>query len=375
MSDLDAQSRTDDNAPSPSAGDGGADTGSWPRIADYWPDAPRRAGPGAGRNPGWENPAAPSPAAPGPGGPAGPGDPAATRLISPPPKPGRSWLRIFLSALGALVFLGGSVMVLARLVSQSGDTDSSVSAPGARQTAGQDAGGQDLGGLAVPASPPVSIEPRPSATASPAGSGSPSPSAKPAVLPFTAGTFELTGDVVDLNVTMASLGNDAIQFNAPSGSGLRPRATVAGNTLKLAPNPGRGKGSGRLDVRLNTRIAWSLKLSGGVTTGSFDLFRATLRRIDLPGGAAKLDMRLPSPAGGVPIRMSGGVNTWEITTAQKVPIRVRLRDGGGVATLNGHRTTGIDRGTLLRDDTGDGGPLVIDAVAGLGTLIVGPVDD
>jgi hypothetical protein len=356
MSDLDAQYRTD-----------GDDTGNWPNIGDYWPDAPHRMGPEADYRPDEED-----------AGPASPIDPAPTRLISPPARPGRSWLRIFLAALGALVFLGGSVIVLARLVTQGRDTDSNVSAPATQQTTGQNAGGGELGGVAQQPSPPVSVVPEPSATAtspqaSASASGSPSPSAT--ALPFMSGTFELTGSVVDLNVTVSSLGNDAIRVSAPSGSGLHPRATVDGNTLKLSPNPEGKKGSGRLDVRLNSRIAWALKMTGGVTDGSFDLTGADLRRIDLVGGATRIEMALPSPASGIPIRMSGGVSSWNITTQEEVPLRVLLRQGGGVVELNGQRSTGIKRGTLLSaDGAGDGG-LAIDAVAGLGELTVAPAGD
>src|SRR5262245_57222635 len=112
MSDLDAQHRGSDDGPSPPAGSGG-DTGSLPRIADYWPDAPQRMGPEADyrvddvhRSDAGHRPDAdekrPTLRAEGPDGPA-------TRLISPPPRPRRSWLRVFLAILGALVFLGGSV--------------------------------------------------------------------------------------------------------------------------------------------------------------------------------------------------------------------------------------------------------------------------
>jgi hypothetical protein len=55
-----------------------------------------------------------------------------------------------------------------------------------------------------------------------------------------------------------------------------------------------------------------------------------------------------------------------------------LRDGGGLAVLNGDQTEGIDRNTRLRgdgDDKVESGGLDIDAVAGLGTLIVAPAGE
>jgi hypothetical protein len=269
--------------------------------------------------------------------------------------------------LAALVFLGGSALALAKLVTdrESGGDAATPTVPAQPQGPVTD----QQGGLA---NPPVSVAPAPSSTAP-----STTPSASATAPPFTSGVFEMSGDVVELDLTVSDLGGDLVAFSTPDGSGLKPRASVDGTTVKLVAQADGGKGSGKIEVRLNERVAWGLRMTGGISNGSFALTGADLRGIDLQGGAAKLAMALPSRKDTLPIRMSGGVNTWIIATAKEVPVKVLLRKGGGEVTLNGHRTRGVDKGTTLRDkvDDSDSGGLDIEAVAALGTLIVGEAGD
>jgi hypothetical protein len=331
-------------------------TGGWPTIADYWPDAPHRMSPApdyyddTGR--------AEPPPSPPPG-----------RVFAPAPPPRRARLRLLLGALAIVVLLGGGVLALGRVLMRDDGA--------APITAGRDAV-PPLSPApieAAPPSPPVSIAPEdpPPAPAgtSPSSKPKPKPTTAPAAaLPFAAGTFELADNVAEINVTFASLGTDPVRVTVPDGSELEPRLSRDGSTVRLNAKDDGGNGTGRLDVRLNRRITWSLRMNGGAREQNFDLADGRLRRIDLNGGVATVVMALPVGSETLPIRMTGGVNTWTVTTARRVPVRVLLRDGGGQVVLNGDRTGALDRDTRLRDRRGDGGGLDIDAVAGLGTLIV-----
>jgi hypothetical protein len=220
--------------------------------------------------------------------------------------------------------------------------------------------------IAAPApSAPVSIEPAPT--------GPPATTAPPpttAALPFTSGGFELVGDVTELTVSIADLGTDPIRATTPAGSGLKLRTTVGDGVAKLFADPTGAKGGGRVDVRLNRQVTWSVRMTGGVRDGTFVLTGGSIRRIDLTGGAARLTMTLGTPEETLPIRMTGGVNTWRITTATEVPVSVLLRQGAGEVTLNGHRTRNIKRNTNVRDGAVGNGGVGIDCVAGVGTLTV-----
>ncbi|WP_433360471.1 hypothetical protein ACQPZX_26785 [Actinoplanes sp. CA-142083] len=358
-------------AASPSATTTGP-TGEWPRIADYWPDAPHRMGPQADYYPG-DGPAEAT--APEPHGNAPyANEPYTTetqpsRLISPPPPPARKGLRFLLGVLAVTVFLGGSVIVLGRMVLRNDETSVAVNTPPAAGTTPPATAGTN---------PPVSVEPQapPTASAEPSSPATTKPATAAADPPFSSGTFELGSDVAVLNVSVAAIGADPVRVSAPDGSGIKPELDRDGSTVRLTATVAEGsEGTEPITVRLNSKITWSVRMTGGVRNAKFSLANGWVRRIDLNGGAARIDMSLPTSGETLPIRMTGGVNTWNITTAKEVPVKVLLRDGGGQVTLNGDRTRGIDRDTRLRADGADdveSGGLDIDAVAGLGTLIVAP---
>jgi len=332
-------------------------TAEWPHISDYWPDAPHRMSPRADYYPDSGDQATAAP-------PAYDETPQPDRLISPPPPPARKGLRLLLGALAVLVFLGGSVVVLARLVLRDDATTASAtpSPPAA---------------AAEPApSPPVSIATSPAPPATAAANSPPQTVtiAPPATLPFTSGSFELASDVAVLNVSVAAIGTDPVRVSTPDGSGLKTRLTRDGSSVKLTAQVVDKNGSGQVDVQLNSKVTWSLRMTSGAREENFALAKAWLRRIDLIGGVARITMALPTPDETLPIRMTGGVNTWKISTPVRVPVQVLLRDGGGKVTLNGDEADGIKRNTTLRagGGTNDSGGLGIDAVAGLGTLIVAP---
>lgn len=333
-------------------------TSEWPRISDYWPDAPHRMSPRADYHPDQDEKAEAGPEAYAPQTPP-------TRLISPPPAPARHGLRLLLGALAVMVFLGGSVLVLGRMVLR-GDEKPTGPAAAPIPTAAS----------AEPApSPPVSIVPEaPATSASRAPRPTTAATTKPAaVLPFTSGTFELVSDVGILNVTTAALGADPVRVTAPSGSGLTAQLNRDGSTVRLTAKAAGTDGNGRLDVQLNSKVTWSLRMTGGARVATYALAKGLVRRIDLIGGVGRVTMALPTPGETLPIRMVGGFNTWRITTPVRVPVTLLAEDGAGRTTLNGDHTDGLDRNTRLHADGDDGvesGGLDIDAVAGFGTLIV-----
>jgi hypothetical protein len=363
-----------------------------PRISDYWPDNPPRVGPGIA-NFSTEGPAdrvrypfQPGAAAvsafrdddtltynqiypanddldfgdDGRGTSAygrGRDDPAATHLISTPP-PRRPRLRVTVAAASIAVFLGLSGVGLVRLVSTYRDDVIATAAPaGGQATAGEPSPPVSISPSAVPSSIPV---------ASPTSGRSSAPAAgAPA---FAAGTFVLADNVTEINLAVGRPAKGAIQAGTPSGSGLTTRTVTSGTTVTLTVKPTGKPGSGRVDVLLDSRIAWTIKMTGGVKNGTFALTGGIVRGFDLVGGADTLDIALPRTSGAMPIRMSGGVHTWRIRTEREEPVRVQVRAGAGAVTLYGKSDGGVDKGKEVTAGSGTG--LEIDAVAGVGSLTV-----
>jgi hypothetical protein len=131
-------------------------------------------------------------------------------------------------------------------------------------------------------------------------------------------------------------------------------------------------GTPKVDVLLDSRVSWAIRLRGGVRRGIVDLSRGSVRRFDLNAGAALLELRLPRLDGTLPIRMTGGLNTWQITTTGKVATRVLARQGAGRIILNGRDFAGVPRGRTV--SSGSSGPdrIEVDAVGGIGKLTVAP---
>jgi hypothetical protein len=78
-------------------------------------------------------------------------------------------------------------------------------------------------------------------------------------------------------------------------------------------------------------VTWSIEVRGGVAHWDGDLRNLQLAAIDVRGGVSQVDLRLPRPAGTVPIRVTGGVSHLTIHRPGSVPSRVHI--GGGASKL------------------------------------------
>jgi hypothetical protein len=85
------------------------------------------------------------------------------------------------------------------------------------------------------------------------------------------------------------------------------------------------------DIRLSPSVTWSIEVRGGVAHSDGDLRNLQLAAIDVRGGVSQVDLRLPRPAGTVPIRVTGGVSHLTLQRPGTVPARVQI--GGGASKL------------------------------------------
>lgn len=303
-----------------------------PNIADYWPDAPHRQ-----RALGWRAflPHAPEPL---------PTDepPAARRRRQRP---------VVLTGVLALVVIGGSVW-LARPLS--------------------DADIRRLEARPVPVVPAEStqvvipLEPSPSSSATspvPVFTTTPVKAVPPTEAAPLQGGFELITGVTDLVVRTAGLDGEDFTVTGP-GDGR-----FSGGVLRLSAKE--NAGSGPVEVRLSDARVWQIRTSAGTKSVTLDLGGGTVSRIDLDGGAERIDISLGKLSRTLPIRMGGGVSTWTIRTAGQVPVRVLIGSGAGDVDLYGQHSGGTGAGTTLRSgDLDDAAGLDVNAAGGLGNLAV-----
>ena len=320
-----------------------------PSISDYWPDAPHRIGPPADHY--TDEPTEASVDALLRSG-SREGDPYVPH-VPPPPRRRSRWPAVLGLTLVTLLLAGAAV---------AGYT---LTRPDGRE--------------------PVSVAPPPAAapTDAPAAEASAVPS--PSVAPAPARTvsapvrdraragFELVSDTAVIELRATDLGDDLYRITTPEKSSVVPRAQLGTAGVKLFLDDNGERGDAAVTVLLNADVRWSMRITGGVKAGVFDLGAAKVDEVDFAGGATRIDLTLPRPDGTLPIRLSGGVNRFEVSTDQGVPVRVRTRRGAGQVKLDGRTDDGVARGAsfLSPDWAGSENRIDLDAVAGVGTLRVG----
>ncbi|MFG1992932.1 hypothetical protein ACGFJ7_23420 [Actinoplanes sp. NPDC048988] len=328
-------------------------------------------------------------------------DPAPSWTAEPSPAPRRGLRpKAAIAVIGAVLLLGvGGVVV------------STSSGPSPRGTASPDSGPADRGQADGQAESGQAENGQPDGDEAQSGQseGDPAPGSVPA---FAAGTFNLASSVGELSLTLGRPENGPIQISThgngqgdpdndqdpdrnrgsagnsvpngnngrpdgsgPDGNGSGPDgsgpdgsgAAVAVNGTEVRVTTG-GPEVGRVDVVLDQRIDWTIRMSGGVRAATFALAGGSVSGVDLAGGADTVRLTLPGRDRALPVRMSGGVRDWSITTDGEVPVRVLARSGAGEVTLYGQRQSGIARDTTLTAGNGTG--LDVTAAAGFGSLTV-----
>jgi len=88
-------------------------------------------------------------------------------------------------------------------------------------------------------------------------------------------------------------------------------------------------------ITLTDRIPWTIKISGGAANAHLDLRRLPLAKVEISGGASRLDAQLPSPKGTVLIDMSGSVSNLTLRAPTGAQWRVAVSGGVSGLRING----------------------------------------
>lgn len=309
------------------------------------PDKPRRPAP-----PGWPLMAAP-PDWPPPGGPL-PGDeptmelPIIAALAEEPAEPasepvagvpGRRWLIGAGVAAVALLLTGATVIVVSRDTSDGGQWAPPAAAAAAAENV-----------------QPVAEN----HTATAARDGR------------TEAGFDLLDGAAKVSLRAADLGDDLYRISTPAGDPGVPRVEEQDGRVRLRL----GNRADAVDIALSTRVRWDLRVAGGAELSTIDLTGGRIGGVDLTGGATRINLTLPRPDGTLNVRMTGGVNLFDVRTTGGVPVRVRVGSGAAQVTLDGRRHQGVAAGSLFTPElwAEADNRIDVDAAAGMATLTVAP---
>src|SRR6202171_3973092 len=108
-------------------------------------------------------------------------------------------------------------------------------------------------------------------------------------------------------------------------------------------------GGSRRHVRitLTDQIPWSVQIGGGAAKLHLDLRRGQLNKLEISGGANRLDAQLPNPKGTVVISVSGGANNVTMVAPAHSPWRIAVSGGVSAVTINGSSSGNLG-GDFLR---------------------------
>ncbi|HXL17170.1 MAG TPA: hypothetical protein VN961_06580, partial [Streptosporangiaceae bacterium] len=88
-------------------------------------------------------------------------------------------------------------------------------------------------------------------------------------------------------------------------------------------------------ITLTDRIPWTIKISGGTANGHLDLRRLQLAKVEISGGASRMDAQLPSPKGTAVIDISGAVSNLTLRAPADAQWRVAVSGGVSGLRING----------------------------------------
>ncbi|MEV4216415.1 hypothetical protein [Micromonospora sp. NPDC049662] len=186
-------------------------------------------------------------------------------------------------------------------------------------------------------------------------------------------TFVLVDGLTSFDLRVTDLGDDLYRISSPSGTGVAARPVLDGETVRLGVVAAGASDGRAVRVLLNERVAWRLRLEGGVSEQVLDLTRARLRGVDLVGGSARTDLILPPVDRGVmTVRLTGGTSRLSVRVPGTPPVRVRAGAGAGSVVVRDQRWNGVAAGDLVSTPGWDRSPnrIFLDLVAGVNAVTV-----
>jgi hypothetical protein len=185
-------------------------------------------------------------------------------------------------------------------------------------------------------------------------------------------SLDMVSGTSTMTLRAADLGDELYRIASPAHSSVTPHVDEHAGTVYLSLRATGNDGPGAVEVLLNASVRWNLRLGGGVRQSVLDMAGGTLERLDLAGGATRIELTLPRPDGTLAVRMTGGIHEFLVHTPAQIPTRVRVGRGAGRVVLDGRTHNGVAGGELFTPPgwAASVDRIDLDAVAGMGTLTV-----
>ena len=179
---------------------------------------------------------------------------------------------------------------------------------------------------------------------------------------LTAATLDLNYSAATVDVNAADLGDRLYQVHVDYPAGENPP------TISLDHENGRleihesssfspfhlfGSNRRHIVLALTDRIPWTIQVGGGATNLSLDLRHLQLTKLEVSGGANRMDAQLPAAKGSVMLEVSGGLSNLTLRAPAETQWRIGVSGGANAVTINGS-TRGALGGDFERQSPGYG---------------------
>ncbi|GID97380.1 hypothetical protein Adi01nite_67920 [Amorphoplanes digitatis] len=190
----------------------------------------------------------------------------------------------------------------------------------------------------------------------PDGSASPAPPAQP----FPDAAHRVTAPLGSVRTRLLEVAGASAVVRVRSedlGATLFDIATTDRGAVPVLTESARGHrlellrtgeaGTAGAEIRLNAKVAWTLRFTGGATERNIDMRAGGLRGVAVDGGTTHLVLQLGKPKGTVPVTMAGPVGELVVYAGAGTPVRFRLGGGAGTAVVDGNTRRGVKAGAEL----------------------------
>jgi hypothetical protein len=155
--------------------------------------------------------------------------------------------------------------------------------------------------------------------------------------------LEVAGAAALVTVRSVDLGDRLFDVTTLDGSAVpRVASRDDGPRLELVQTGAPGRVGA--DIQLNSRVRWTLRLTGRTAEQDVDMSGGRLAGVELTG-AGRVVLRLPIPKGTIPVTLTAG--TSELDVQAGVPVRVRLGKGADGAVIDGKARNAVKAATIL----------------------------
>ncbi len=141
-----------------------------------------------------------------------------------------------------------------------------------------------------------------------------------------AATFELGGVTSSVTLLSDDLGTELYRISTPEESDARPAPLVDEDTVRLSLTAAAG-GPSAVEVVLNMRVLWTVRLTGAAQEHRIDLTRGQVAGVTFQGSARGIELSLPTASRTVPVTVGGAIDQLILRAPKDSPVRLKLEAG------------------------------------------------